>query len=260
MTSYKKLVITLLEALSKTVGLDEVSSIILFGSILDGEQSPISDIDVLVVLKESDKDTIKRAVATLKRVEKSKLPSSLLELILNSVKEKTGMFKSFFVCGEEDLEKGKFHAIFSLSRVMCSLLSPSKLVLGSVLDGAKVIYGAARLPPSQNPARAQLIKSLLMNLLLSISALLIAPFTEEAAKFSMEAAKWSAMASYYYKFKKRLPVKKIPHVLDGWTYKYSLRLLRLRQQYRNDPKLLALTPIFTLKIHMLALKGVLKEV
>lgn len=255
----EEVVSTVVKFLSKTLGADKVSSIILFGSFLDGDASPVSDIDVLVVLRDSSKDAVKKAAAALRCLEKPNPPSSFIEVVLEGVRAKTGMFKSFFVCSEENLRSGDFPSIFSLSRGMSLLLAPSKLVLGSVTDGAKVVYGDAQLPPPQKPDPAQLLKSLAMNLLLSTAAIMIAPLTGEATKYSMEAAKWSAMASYYYAFRRRLPVNRIPQALKGWTRRHAARLLSLRRSYRSDPLMLILTPFFTLAVHILALKGAMQR-
>lgn len=251
---------TIINFLSKKVGANKISSVIIFGSFLDGSASPISDIDVLVVLRSSDRRIIRKAAAVLRSLEKRKPPSSLIEMVLEGVKAKTGMFKSFFVCSEDDLRSGDFPAIFSLSRVMCLLLAPSKLVLGSVIDGAKVVYGDIQLPPPPKFGLAQILKSLIMNLILSMAAIIIAPFVKEAAKYSMEAGKWSVMASYYYTFRKRLPVEKIPQSLSGWTRTHAAKLVSLRRNYWNDPYILTRTPFFTLVTHLLALKGAINIV
>lgn len=246
--------VRLVDLVSRVVGVGSVSSVIVFGSLLDGVTSPLSDVDVLIVLKSGDKGAVKKAAAALRGLEKAKRPSSFIERVLDAVSVKTGMFKSFFVCREEDLRKGDFPSIFSLSRAMSTLLAPSKLVLGSALDGAKIVYGEAKLPPPQSPSSLQLVKSLAMNILLSTAALLIAPLTEEATKYSMEAVKWSTMASYYYVFGKRLPVNKLPLSLEGWMRKHATRFAHLRHNYRRDPYMLALTPLFTLAVHLLALR------
>ncbi|MBS7288291.1 MAG: nucleotidyltransferase domain-containing protein [Candidatus Freyarchaeota archaeon] len=255
----EEVVPAIIRFLSKSVGADKVSSIIFFGSFLDGGMSPVSDIDVLVVLRGSNKDAVKKAAAALRCLEKPNPSSSLIEVVLEGVKTGTGMFKSFFVCSEESLRLGDFPSIFSLSRGMSLLLAPSKLVLGSVIDGARVVYGDAELPPPPKPDLVQLLKSLAMNLLLSVAAFMVAPLTGEATKYSMEAAKWSSMASYYYTFKRRLPVNRIPQALKGWTRRHAARLLSLRRSYRNDPLMLALTPLFTLAVHILALKGAMRK-
>ncbi len=252
--TYSETIKTVVEYLSKAVGAHEISSIIIFGSFLDGAVSPVSDVDILVVLRSNVKEVIRKATSALRCLEKRRPPSSFIEMVLEGVKSRTGMFKSFFVCSEEDLRSGDFPSIFSLSRTMCLLLAPSKLVLGSVIDGAKVVYGDAQLPPPPKVSSAQLLKSLAMNLLLSTVALIIAPFTKEAAKYSMEAGKWSIMASYYYTFRRRLSVVKIPQTLNGWTRKHAAKIVNLRRNYWNNPRVLVLTPFFTLAVHLLALK------
>ncbi|MEM1658507.1 MAG: nucleotidyltransferase domain-containing protein [Candidatus Jordarchaeales archaeon] len=257
--SCEKMAIRLVDFVSKIAGESSVSSVIFFGSVLDGGMSPLSDVDVLIVLKSGDKGIVKKVAAALRGIEKAEPPSPFIEKVLDAVNMKTGMFKSFFVCREEDLRKGDFSSIFSLSRVMSALLAPSKLVLSSAFNGAKVVYGEAELPPPRTPSPLQLVKSLAMNLLLSTAALLIAPFTLGATKYSMEAVKWSTMASYYYVFRKRLPVNKIPLSLKGWMCKHATRFAHLRHNYRKDPYMLALTPLFTLAVHLLALRrGILK--
>jgi len=251
-----------LSLLSRVVGVEKVSLILVFGSVLDGCLTSVSDVDTLIVLRNVKPADVRRAAQALKSLEPSRKGGTILDAILRSVEGRTGMFQSFFVCSEESFLSGDFASIFSLSKAMSLLLAPSKLVLGSVLDGAKVVYGSLPLPfpPHPRPTPIQLIKSLLMNLLLSLSALLISPLTGEAAKYALEAGKWSIMASYYYNYSRRISIKKLPEALKGRLRSYAQKLLRRREKYYNDPVILALTPIFSIMVHVLALKrGLLKS-
>ncbi|MEM3586800.1 MAG: nucleotidyltransferase domain-containing protein [Candidatus Jordarchaeaceae archaeon] len=240
------------------LGEDKVVSLYVFGSILNDDYCDISDCDLLIVLNdEVSLKQIKRIRGSLECLEiKHGLRSkdySLLGRILRSIEKSTGMFESHFVCRKNDVLKGSFTRVFSTSRFMSKLLAPSAIVFGSVLSTARKIYGQDILREVAKPKHTtlMLLKSLAMNLLLSLSAIVLYPFSPKANKYEIEAAKWSMLASYYHLNESNPGIVEITNFFTnlGLSEYYFKRLLKLRKHYKNDVKFGLATPLQVLKIH-----------
>lgn len=140
---------------------------------------------------------------------------------------------------------------------MSKLLAPSSIVFGSVLSSVRKVYGQDVLKEAvvPKPTLFTVLKSLAMNLFLSLSTLILYPFTSKANKYEMEAAKWSILASNYY-LKKSSPglIEALKFIKSlGVSESYFKHFLRLRNNYQNDIKFGLATPIYVLKIHAKAL-------
>ncbi|MBS7249277.1 MAG: nucleotidyltransferase domain-containing protein [Candidatus Freyarchaeota archaeon] len=245
------------------LGEHSVVGVYLFGSALGGELCASSDFDFLVVLSDGVTDKqVERVNSLLEgleikyalREEKFSIPGK----VLRAIERSTGMFESHFVCRKNDFLRADFSRIFNTSCLMSKLLAPSPIVLGSVLGRIKKLYGEdlhlkVAVP---KPTPLTVIKSLAMNLLLSLFSLILYPFSSRANKYEMEAAKWSIMASYYY-LKKRSPtLTQATNYLTkiGISKTYLKRLLKLRNNYHNDIHFGLATPLQILKIHTKTLK------
>jgi predicted nucleotidyltransferase len=245
------------------LGERSVVGLYLFGSALGEEFSASSDFDFLVVL--SDGVTVKQIHYVNSLLEGLEIKYGLREekfsipgKVLRTIERSTGMFESHFVCRKNDLLRADFPQIFNTSHLMSKLLAPSPIVLGSVLGRIKKLYGEdlhlkVAVP---KPTPFTMIKSLAMNLLLSLFSIILYPFSSKANKYEMEAAKWSIMASYYY-LKERSPtltqaVKYFTKL--GISKSYLKRLLQLRNNYHNDINFGLATPFQVLKIHTKTLK------
>ncbi|MEX2722486.1 MAG: nucleotidyltransferase domain-containing protein [Candidatus Freyarchaeota archaeon] len=245
------------------LGERSVVGLYIFGSALSGEYSASSDFDFLVVLSDGATDKqIERVNGLLDGLEiKYGLREekfSLLGKALRALERSTGMFESHFVCRKNDFLRADFPRIFKINRLMSKLFAPSPIVLGSVLGRIKKLYGEDLHKKVTIPkaTRFTMVKSLAMNLLLSLFSLILYLFSRRANKYEMEAAKWSIMASYYY-LKKRSPtLTQATNYLTklGISKTYLKRLLQLRNNYHNDIHFGLATPLQVLKIHTKTLK------
>ncbi|MGQ9723210.1 MAG: nucleotidyltransferase domain-containing protein [Candidatus Jordarchaeum sp.] len=244
------------------LGTEKVVALYIFGSMVDGEGCDISDLDLLVVLDDGvTSGQIKRINGLLEslaiKYELVSRDSSFIGGVLRVIEKDTGMFISHFVSRKRDVEGGSFSQVFSTNRLMSKLLSPSSIVFGSVLSRAKKIYGEDVLSKTvlSKPTVLTLIKSLAMNLCLSLFSLVLYPLTSKATMYEMEAAKWSVLASYYF-LKKKNPglipaIKFLTNLKLPETF--FKRLLQLRSNYQKDIFFGLVTPFYVLKTHFKAL-------
>ncbi len=245
------------------LGERSVVGLYLFGSALGGEFSASSDFDFLVVL--GDGVTVKQIERVKSLLEGLEIKHglreekfSILGKVLRAIERSTGMFESHFVCRKKDLLRADFPRIFNTSPLMSKLLAPSPIVLGSVLSRIKRLYGEDLHQKVAIPKATPftIIKSLAMNLLLSLFSLILYPFSSRANKYEMEAAKWSIMASYYYLKKRGYTLTQAAKHFTklGISKTYLKRLLQLRNNYHNDIHFGLATPLQILKIHTKTLK------
>jgi len=242
---------------------DRLISIIIFGSLVKGYSTEVSDADILIVVSD---DCNKKEIQYLHRLiaayeVKHKYlvpPKGLVPRILYSIDKSTGMFISHFITRKRDFLKGNFSRTFQVNRLMAKVLAPNQIVYGSVLSRARLLYGENIIkevkPP--NVQITQLFKSILMNMITSLFTLFIYPLTKRATLYEMETAKWSFLAAYYYVNHDSPP---LPVLLKFFldheiSTAYINRWVALRKNYRPDPKFGLLTPLNILKIHTAILK------
>ncbi|HUX98454.1 MAG TPA: nucleotidyltransferase domain-containing protein [Candidatus Deferrimicrobium sp.] len=251
-----------IKVLEKFLG-DRLLSIIMFGSLVKGYVSEVSDADILVIV--SDDCTNKE----LKYLHRSIMayeikfhylipPKGLVSRILSSIDKSTGMFISHFIGRKKDFLKGNFAKTFQVNKLMAMFLAPNDIVYGSVLCRAKVLYGQDLIQEAKIPnvPMTQLLKSILMNMVTSLLTLFIYPLTNRATLYEMESAKWSFLAAYYYVNHDSPPLPKLlQFFLDrDISTKYVNNWIALRKNYRPDQKFGLLTPWNILKIHAAVLK------
>jgi len=244
---------------------ERLISIIIFGSLVKGYTTKVSDADILIIV--SDDCTNKELKYLHQLIVSYEIkygylvpPKGLISRILYSVDKSTGMFISHFMTRKKDFLEGNFAKTFQVNKVMAKVLAPNEIVYGSVLCRAKVLYGRdltkdVKVP---NVPITQLLKSILMNIVTSVFALFIYPLTKRATLYEMEMAKWSFLASYYYikHDSPALPVL-LKYFLDREiSTAYIKKWVALRKNYRSDPKFGLLTPLNILKIHTAVLKYV----
>ena len=177
---------------------NQLDSIILFGSHARGEPGPFSDVDLLIVFKKRDKEIFKKIISRIRFLELkfgyTKKSANIIELCLAYLNVATGMFRSWFLCSSDDLKNMNFSKITSINTLISKILAPSSLVLDNILRDGKVIVGNKELLheiPHEKKSTIQPFRSILMNSLLSIGALIISPFTKTSQYYSLEAIKWS---------------------------------------------------------------------
>ncbi len=242
---------------------DRLISIIIFGSLVKGYATEVSDADILIVLSD---DCSKKEIHHLHQLINAYEvryhylvpPKGVVSRVLYSIDKSTGMFISHFISRKKDFLKGNFAKTFQVNKLMAMVLAPNQIVYGSVLCRSKILYGAdiikeAKIP---NVPMTQLLKSILMNAVTSLFTLFIYPLTKRATLYEMETAKWSFLASYYY-LKHDSPA--LPILLKFFLDRniasnYLKEWIQLRNSYHPNYKFGLLTPWNILKIHL----GVLK--
>jgi predicted nucleotidyltransferase len=240
-------------------------SVIIFGSLVKGHATDVSDADILIIVSD---DCSKKEIKYLHRLIMSYEikynylvpPKGLVSRILYCVDKSTGMFISHFVSRRKDFLKGNFAKTFQVNKLMALVLAPNEIVYGSVLCRAKVLYGQDILNEAKAPnvPITQLLKSILMNILTSLFALFIYPLTKRATLYEMETAKWSFLAAYYYVNHDSPPLPVLlKFFLDrNISAKYVNKWVSLRKNYQQDPKFGLFTPLHILNIHLAVLKNV----
>jgi len=237
-------------------------SIILFGSAKVGGLSPLSDIDIVIVVDDTTPQSVlKKADLILFFYEtKNNLwinNSNFFSLIVKTLNILTGMYKSHFICRYRDLKEMIFHKIFNTSYIMSKILAPKCLVLRNFLITAKTIYGRdvlqsikKRVSEFENCGYISLLKSLFMNLLLSLGALVISPFFDEAYKYSVEAIKWSMYGVLTFCKYIDISIKKALSVFYNCISKKFLALfIEAKYKAQKNARFITLAPFYVILIH-----------
>ena len=104
------------------------------------------------------------------------------------------MFINLFVCRYSDFLFENFTKVFGINPLMAFLFAPKTSVWISLNQRHQVIWGELILNNREKKVKltqADLIRSLLMNSLLSIGSLFLNFFTQSESQYAMEAIKWS---------------------------------------------------------------------
>ncbi len=260
-TSYLDDVIKLLE---RKLGRESVISGIIFGShIREAGSKPISDCDVLVVVKdEVPRERIVAVQPYLRALEIkhgfARYHSGLVDGILRVVESSTGMFVSHFICREEDLRRQDFAKIFNTNKFVTLALAPWKIVMGSVGNNSRLFYGTdlRHFLSDIRPGPIQIAKSLLMNYCLSLGNIMIYPLRKTNYKYTLEAVKWAVSAGGYYLFGNGNNIPKLAPIFAGLgvSPRFLEQFLQYRDHPRRDPKFALKAPWIITKLHALTLR------
>ena len=259
--------------IKKEIGLDKIISIMLFGSqtVSKQENTKISDCDLLIIFKNNVSNQ------KIKNVEKyfftleikhnyREFNKTISKKILGVVQQTTGMFISHFLTKKHYWEHATFHKIFRVNEIFAALFAPSKIVLCSVIDNSTVLYGEDLRNKVKNRIKIpfyDMIKSIIMNLIISIFSIIILPFKKlNPVKYDLEAVKWALRASNYYCFEDAASLKAIINRFEGNKKKkqkiksnnFYLKFLKLRNNPMRDIRFMIKVPLRILKIHI---KGIL---
>ncbi len=243
---------------------ERLLSIIIFGSLVKGYFTEVSDADILIIVSDdcSNKE-IKHLHQIIMSYEvKYKYlipPKGFISQILYCIDKSTGMFISHFVTRKKDFLQGDFAKTFQVNKLLAKVLAPNEIVYGSVLCRARVLYGQDLIKEAKAPnvTITQLLKSILMNMVTSLFTLFIYPLTRRATLYEMESAKWSYLAAYYYVYHDSPPLPVlIKFFLDrNICTAYIKKWITLRKTYHKDPKFGLFTPWNILKIHLAVLSN-----
>ncbi|TFF87342.1 MAG: hypothetical protein EU550_03420 [Promethearchaeota archaeon] len=267
--NYIKEVVKLLD---KKIGLKNIETISLFGSQISNsnECCSISDCDLLIVVKNSVPGEI------LKKIEPYLLTleikhnyrtnhSSLLKQLTDIIQLSTGMFVSHFLTKEKFCKESKFYKMFRVSEILSYFIAPKKLVLNSVLKNNHSLYGRNLnkiFSEKLSTSMFEMIRSLIMNISISLFSLLILPFKFlEPIKYQLEAIKWTLRAVNYYIFEDAVSLPLIINrfsILENNSFKnyhaFYRKFLYLRENPIDHVKFMISSPFRILKFHIKGIK------
>lgn len=256
-----------LDELSNELDEEHVRSVLLFGSVVAGEATNHSDIDLLIVLEDAAPD----AYAETLRAACSELAAQYLGIsnyandpLGRVIDRQTGMFRSGFVTRECDVRAGDFPAIFNTSRV-AHLLAPWRSVLAGVFETAVSIYGPAVRPSWDRVAHPlsrsvrELARDWLMTFLLALPQLGYALVSPRAIHYSLEAYKWTVYTCAYHV--SGSPASGLADALDAVPSlsPYDRWFRSLRDEPRTALSFLLLTPLAVSLVHLAAIGRVVVE-
>lgn len=259
--NYIKEVVGTTEAL---LGKDSIHAVMLFGSVPNGETTKLSDVDLIILTKNlvSNRKLKEIKPFLIRIVIKHKYLNynpSWDAKILHAIERRTGMFCSIFVTNLEAWENKKFSSIFSTSKILTQIIAPNKIVLDSMKAGSTILYNADEidLQPSESEySFFQIIKSLILNLLMSLGTLFLLVINKKYVKYMLESIKWSIRCCDFYRTRKTRPLSKI--ILEfhklGVSRDFLQKFLYLRNYPTQDLLFSLKVPYNIIKIHLKTLK------
>ncbi|MHA2296017.1 MAG: hypothetical protein ACXAEU_03955 [Candidatus Hodarchaeales archaeon] len=241
--------------------------IVLFGSKVGDSKFidsylAVSDTDLLVIIDTKgvqNDEWLKITLFFEKLDEYSFQKESKSPLFLRTLNRLTGMFRNVFVAKLDALEKKDFTSMFSVSKA-ASFLIPSEKVFENILNKHLHLAGqnyinTLRYPIQRVCSKVELLKSLFLNLFLSMGSLTILLVFQEATLYSMEAVKWSVLntSSNINKMGNKSTNELLRlKILEESRLKRRLfhKLLLLRQKYKRDPTFTLFSPFLVLVLHL----------
>jgi len=238
----------------------KLESVILFGSYVRGECAKNSDLDILFVLSD---DVAERVLRLIKKIffilslKERNNNVSVLDKILLAIESETGMFVSGFVSRLSELLNMNFSKVFNTNPILSKLLATTRIIFANLMKNYKVLFGKNVLQMLSKqiiePVPLEVVKSLIMNVILSLGAFFIA-FKKDTIKYSLEAVKWSLMA-FCYSLKIPPSIYKAVKILLSFGLKTLQQIFLPSRIYgKYNPILFVLSPYLVLRIHLLSLK------
>jgi predicted nucleotidyltransferase len=244
--SYLKSVLSIAEKTGAVV------SVLIFGSFAKGGFSERSDVDLLVVVSDDCRqETIGQLESVLERQAAGfgfgRTSKSVVDKFLSALMSQTGIFESGFVTRRSDFLRSDFTKIFSTNKILTSLIAPKDIVIAGMLSRARTVFGEDLLVVRTPVAigSGQLLRSLVMNSLLAVGALLISPLTDKSTDLSLEAVKWSLFSTYYLAYGDSPGIDRIAErfISSGILPGVMRRMLSLRESRASDNRFLVMAPI-----------------
>jgi len=247
-----------LDELSEALDSTAIKSVLLFGSVVSGEATEVSDIDLLVVFKDSTEDSHIRSVQERclhlaeTHLEAERTKGNQID---NRIDGMTGMFRSGFVVRGNAINSGAFHSIFHTSR-LAYLLAPWRTVLAAVFDSSTALYGPLITPnwekvehPLTRPRR-ELLRSLVMTLMLSISQIFYSMVSTRSILYAMEAHKWTLYNCAFHLGDERTEsLHRASNIVPGCR-KFDRQLFDLREDPHLEIGYMRILPIYILLVHI----------
>jgi hypothetical protein len=238
--------------LEEGLDLEEVRSVLVFGSTVTGDVAAVSDIDLLIVLEDGSEyagevrgllDEIAPDLTDETR------PDNAIEA---RVQRMTGMFRSGFTAEAGDVRDGRFEAIFETSAL--ARLAPWRIVLARVFEQAEPVYGDMIEPdwdrigdPREQPVR-ELMKDIGMTGLLSLAQIPYQFVSGRATEYSLEAYKWTLYNCAYLLEGEATTLSGSMDALSG--ERMDERFLELRAEPERSPGFVLQAPLSIAQAHL----------
>ena len=239
----------------------ELVSLILFGSVLDSHEKDNSstDIDLIIVLKDScSKNTRGRLQRELMwlQLHYGMYGSNFKDIFIAGLQQATGMFINSFICYHSDIQGRNFYKTFGVNRILAFLLAPQNSVWISLKQRHRVIMGTDIFQEWEKEIilnTSDILRSYVMNSLISLGALVLNVLGAEMSHFAMESIKWSL---FTWRNRKKIASKQLQDlckIYSSAASKIERRTLSTFLEYRKTMKpnnyLLFLAPLFIFKLH-----------
>ncbi len=266
--NYIKDVLTLV---NKEIGINKILSMILFGSQrAKSELTEVSDCDLLIIFKDRVsnhhiKEIEKYFIALEIKHKFREFNTKLTKKILGVIQQTTGIFVSHFLTKRKYWEERKFHKIFRVNKVFSAAFAPRNIVLGNIISNCTTLYGKDlryMLKSKIQIGFIEMIKSTIMNLMISIFSIFISLFRKlDPTKYQLEAIKWALKASNFYCYRdaetletitKRFITFEKPRFQKTAQRFYS-KFINLRKAPLDDMNFMLRCPIRIVKIHLKAI-------
>ena len=257
--------------INKEIGINKILSIILFGTQKGkSEASAVSDCDLLIIFKDRVsnhhiKEIEKYFLALEIKHKFREFNTKLTRKILGVIQQTTGIFVSHFLTKRKYWEAGNFYKIFRVNRLFSAVFAPRNIVLGNILTNSSILYGndlRSKLKPKIQITFIEMIKSTVMNLMISFFSIVISVFKKlDPEKYQLEAIKWALKASNFYCFRDSKTLKKTIErfvllekpKLQKRARKFFSNFLDLRRNPQNDMNFMVRCPARIIKIHIKAI-------
>jgi hypothetical protein len=239
----------------------ELVSLILFGSMVDSHKNGNSatDIDLIIVLKDSCPQKVRsglqRELLGL-QLHYGMYGSKFKDIFIAGLQTATGMFVNSFICYYSDIHKRNFSKTFGVNNILAFLLAPQNSVWISLKQRHRIIMGKDIFQDWEEDVllhTSDILRSFMMNSLISLGALVLSVFGAEMSHFAMESIKWSL---FTWKNRQQITSKQIQDLCEIYSStasKFEKRTLSAFLSYRKtmkqDSYLLFLAPLFILKLH-----------
>jgi hypothetical protein len=240
---------------------DEFLSLILFGSMVDFHKDVnlSTDIDLIIVLKDScSKKTLSKLQSELLGIQQQygMYGSDFKDIFIAGLQSATGMFINSFICYYSDIHERNFHKTFGVNRILAFLLAPQSSVWISLKQRHRVILGLDIFKEWEEEVllrSSDIIRSYIMNSLLSLGALSLTAIGIEMSHFSMESIKWSLFTWKNRKNVTSTQLHNLCRIYGSKATKLERRTLSAFLHYRKTLKpnayLLFLAPLFIFRLH-----------
>ena len=246
---------------------NELVSLILFGSMLGnkGKGKSSTDIDLIIVIRDScPKNTRLQLQKELFGLQQEYIidEPEFKDIFIRGLQSATGMFINSFLCTYSDIQGRIFHKTFGVNRIIAFILAPQSSVWLSLKERHRILIGRDVIQEWENEILFEpndIIRSCIMNCLLSVGALCLSVLKVDMTHFSMEAVKWSL---FTWKNRKNKATSQLEVLCRNYAHigsKIERQVLSAFLEYRSNLKpnkyLVLLAPIFIFKLHNRLGKG-----